>query len=150
VGGGLELAALCDIRVCGESSRFGVPINKLGLVMSYVELNGLLNLVGRARTMELLLEGRIYNAAQARDMGLVQHVVDDALVMEQAYESALRIASGAPLVARWHKKFISRLEKPKAISNEERKECFACFGTSDFQEGYQAFLEKRQPFFRGR
>ncbi len=150
VGGGLELAALCDIRICGESSRFGVPINKLGLVMSYVELNGLLNLVGRARTLELLLEGRIYGASEARDMGLVQRVVDDALVSEQAYESALRIASGAPLVARWHKKFIRRLEKSKAISAEERKECFACFGTADFREGYQAFLEKRQPYFRGR
>jgi len=150
VGGGLELAALCDIRICGESSRFGVPINKLGLVMTYDELSGLLNLVGRARTLEILLEGRIYGAVEARDMGLVQRVVDDAAVTGQAYETALRIASGAPLVARWHKKFISRLEKPKAISAEERKEGFACFGTSDFQEGYQAFLSKRQPYFRGR
>jgi enoyl-CoA hydratase len=150
VGGGLELAALCDMRICGQSSRFGVPINKLGLVMSYDELSGLVNLVGRAKTMELLLEGQIYSADEAYAMGLVQRVVDDSKVTESAYECALRIASGAPLVARWHKKFISRLEKPKAISSEERKECFACFDTSDFQEGYKAFLAKQRPYFRGR
>lgn len=150
VGGGLELAALCDIRICGESSRFGVPINKLGLVMTYDELGGLLKLVGRARTLEILLEGRIYNATQALEMGLVQRVVADEAVTAEAYETALRIATGAPLVARWHKKFINRLEKPRAISAEERKEGFACFGTTDFQEGYQAFLDKRRPCFRGR
>ncbi len=149
VGGGLELAALCDIRICGQSSRFGAPINKLGLVMTYDEMSALLKLVGRARTMEILLEGRIYPAEDAREMGLVQRVVADSEVTEQAYDSALHIASGAPLVARWHKKFATRLENPKAISAEERKEGFDCFNTSDFKEGYQAFLAKRKPFFRG-
>ncbi len=149
VGGGLEIAALADIRVCGASSRFGVPINRLGLVMSYPELAGLVGLVGRARALELLLEGRIVDAAEAASIGLVHRVVDDARVAESAYATARRVAAAAPLVARWHKKFINRLEVPRPLGDAERDEAFLCFGTSDFREGYRAFLDKRTPRFRG-
>jgi enoyl-CoA hydratase/carnithine racemase len=149
VGGGLEIAALADIRVCGRSSRFGAPINKLGLVMSYAELGGLLRLVGRARTLELLLEGRIVDAGEAHAMGLVQRVVDDGQVVDEAYATARRVAAAAPLVARWHKTFVNRLEDPRPLSEEEREECFRCFDSADFREGYRAFLEKRTPRFGG-
>jgi enoyl-CoA hydratase/carnithine racemase len=70
VGGGLELASLCDIRVCGESSRFGIPVNRLGLVVSLPELQGLVDLVGRAQALEILLEGRVFGASEARERGL--------------------------------------------------------------------------------
>lgn len=149
VGGGLELAALADLRVCGRASRFGVPINRLGLVMSYPELAGLMRLVGRARTLELLLEGRVVDAGEAMAMGLVQRVVDDAAVTEAAYESARRIAAAAPLVARWHKKFVNRLEDPRPLDDEELDEAFLCFGSGDFREGCRAFLDRRVPRFRG-
>jgi enoyl-CoA hydratase len=150
VGGGLELAANCDIRICGESSRFGAPINKLGLVMSYAELESLLNLVGRAVTLEILLEGRIFGAEEARQKGLVQRVVADEQVESEAFESARRIAEGAPLVARWHKKFIDRLSDPALLSKEEIDEGFLCFGTRDYEIGKKAFLEKKKPKFTGR
>jgi len=150
VGGGLELAANCDIRVCGQSSRFGVPINKLGLVMSYAELESLLNLVGRAVTLEILLEGRIFGADEAREKGLVQHVVPDDKVEEEAYAVARRIVDGAPLVARWHKKFIDRLSDPALLTKDEIDEGFLCFGTRDFEVGLKAFLEKKKPDFTGR
>jgi enoyl-CoA hydratase/carnithine racemase len=149
VGSGLAIAALADIRVCGASSRFGAPLNRLGAVMGHDELHALLALVGRARVLELLLEGRIVNAAEASAMGLVHRVVDDARVAECAYESARRIAASAPLAARWHKKFINRLTDSAPLSAYEREECFACFGTADFQEGYRAFLAGRTPRFRG-
>jgi enoyl-CoA hydratase len=150
VGGGLELAANCDIRICGESSRFGAPINKLGLVMSYVELESLLNLVGRAATLEILLEGRIFGADEARAKGLVQRIVADDKVEEESYATARRITEGAPLVARWHKKFIDRLSDPAILSKDELDEGFLCFGTRDFEIGMKAFLEKKKPEFSGR
>lgn len=149
LGGGLALAALADIRVCGVSSRFGVPLNRLGVVMAYEELPALLALVGRARTLELLLEGRVVDAAEATAMGLVHRVVDDARVAECAYASARCIAAAAPLAARWHKKFINRLADPAPLDAQEREECLACFGTADYREGYRAFLDRRTPRFRG-
>jgi len=150
VGGGLELAANCDIRICGESSRFGAPINKLGLVMSYAELESLLNLVGRAVTLELLLEGRLFDAEEARTKGLVQRIVRDDEVEKESYATAQRIADGAPLVARWHKKFIDRLSDPASLTKDEIDEGFSCFGTRDFEIGMQAFLDKKKPTFTGR
>ena len=150
VGGGLELAANCDIRICGESSRFGAPINKLGLVMSYAELESLLNLVGRATTLEILLEGRVFGAEEALQKGLVQRVVADDMVEEEAYATAQRIVDGAPLVARWHKKFIDRLSDPALLTRDEVDEGFLCLGTKDFEIGLKAFLDKKKPTFTGR
>ena len=116
VGGGLEIAALCDLRICGESSRFGVPINRLGLVMAYPEIDGLKRLVGRAATLEILLEGRVFGAEEAKDKGLVTRCPARRRGRAEAYEAtAERIAAGAPLVARWHKKFLRRLEDPAPL-----------------------------------
>ena len=150
VGGGLEIAASCDLRICGESSRFGAPINQLGLVMAHAELRGLLGLVGRATALEILLEGRVFRAQEAKEKGLVTRVVPDEKVEEEAYASARRIAEGAPLVARWHKKFARRLADPRPLTEAEIDEGFACFGTQDFRIGYRAFLAKSKPEFRGR
>lgn len=150
VGGGLELAANCDVRICGESSRFGIPINRLGLVMAHAELRGLLQLVGRAATLEILLEGRVFGANEAREKGLVTRIVPDEKVEEEAYATARLIADGAPLVARWHKKFIARLEDSTPLTPAEVDEGFACFGSEDFRIGYRAFLNKSKPEFKGR
>ncbi|HEX6063573.1 MAG TPA: enoyl-CoA hydratase-related protein [Longimicrobiales bacterium] len=150
VGGGLEIAAMCDMRVCGESSRFGIPINRLGLTMAYGELQGLLALVGRAVTLEILLEGRVFDAQEALAKRLVNRVVPDAQVEEEAYALARRIADGAPLVARWHKQFIERLSVTAHLSEAEWNEGFACFDTEDYRIGVEAFLKKEKPRFRGR
>ncbi len=150
VGGGLEIAGLADIRICGESSRFGVPINKLGLVMAYAEIGSLIALAGEAAALEILLEGRVFGAGEAKDKGLVTRVVPDDQVESEALGTARRIADGAPLVARWHKKFARRLRDPKPLTDAEYLEGFDCFGTGDFQEGYRAFLEKRKPLFEGK
>ena len=150
VGGGLEIAALCDLRICGESSRFGVPINRLGLVMAYDEIAGLAGLVGRAAALEILLEGRIFGAQEAKDKGLVTRIVPDAEVAREAMATAGRIAEGAPLAARWHKKFLRRLDDPAPLTSAERDEGFACFDTEDFRIGYRSFLAKTKPEFKGR
>ena len=150
VGGGLEIACLCDLRVCGESSRFGVPVKNLGLVMAYGELQGLIELCGKAGALEIALEGRVFSAAEAKDKGLVTRVVPDDKVEEEAYATARRIAEGAPLVARWHKKFVNRLMDSKPLAPEEYDESFACFGTEDYRIGREAFLAKKKPEFKAR
>ncbi len=150
VGGGLEIAALCDLRICGEGSRFGAPIKSLGLVMAYPEIAPLIELAGRSVALELLYEGRILGAREAYEKGLVNRVVADDRVADECRETAQRIAEGAPLAARWHKKFARRLAQPTPLSEAERLEAFDCFDTEDFRTGYRAFLAKTKPVFEGR
>jgi enoyl-CoA hydratase/carnithine racemase len=150
VGGGLEIASQCDLRICGASSKFGVPIKNLGLVVAYDEMAGLIALAGRAVALEILLEGRVFDAQEAAAKGLVSRVVPDDKVEEEAYAAARRIAEGAPLVARWHKKFARRLADPRPLSEEEYDESYACFETEDYREGVEAFLAKRKPRFEGK
>jgi enoyl-CoA hydratase len=149
VGGGLEIAACCDLRVCGESSRFGAPINRLGLTMSHEELEPLVQLLGASPLLDLLLSGELIEAQRALSYGLVNRVWPDAAVVEQGYGLAARIAAGAPLVNRWHKKFIRRLQDRTPLTEEEKREALAAFETEDYREGRAAFLEKRDPRFRG-
>lgn len=150
VGGGMEIAAMCDIRLCGESSRFGAPIKNLGLVMAYQEMAPLVRLAGPDVALEILLEGRIFGAGEAKAKGLVTRVLPDAQVAAETLASAQRIADGAPLVARWHKKFARRLADPRPITDAENEECFDCFDTEDFRSGYAAFLAKQAPVFIGK
>jgi len=150
VGGGLLVASQCDLRICNESARFGVPVKNLGLTESYDELQAMMRVTGPAVALEILLEGRIWSAREAYEKGLVSRVVPDAGVVEEAYAAARRIADGAPLVARWHKKFIRRLLDPRPLTQGERDEGYACFDTEDFRTGVAAFLAKKKPDFAGR
>jgi len=150
VGGGLEVITQCDLRICGASSRFGIPIAKLGLVVGYGEMKGLIDLVGRAVALEILLEGRVFGAEEAKDKGLVNRVVPDDKVDEESLAAARRIAEGAPLVARWHKKFARRLSNPRPVAKSERDEAYACYDTEDFKIGVKAFLGKQKPQFKGK
>ena len=151
VGGGLEIAACCDLRICSESSRFGAPINRLGLTMSYTELGPLVDLVGVSGTLEVLLEGGLLDAERAYHKGFVNRVVPDGDIAEAARATAHRIAAGAPLVNRWHKKFVRRLAEGGAPPTEdERQEAYEAFQTDDYREGVQAFLERRPPRFEGK
>lgn len=148
IGGGLEIAGVCDFRICGESARFGAPINRLGFSMYPGEMEGLLRLAGLAVMKEILLEGRILTAAEAYAKGLVTRVVVDQKTEEEAYATAQRICAGAPLVAGWHKQWIQRLLEGKALTDEEKAASFAFLETEDYKEGLAAFLEKRKPNFK--
>ncbi len=150
IGGGLEIAGVCDLRICGETARFGAPINRLGFSMYPGEMEGLLRLAGAAVMKEILLEGRILAAAEAASKGLVTRVVADAQVIDEAYATARRICAGAPLVAGWHKQWIRRLQTGAPLSDAEKAASFAFLDTEDYREGLAAFLEKRKPNFKAR
>jgi enoyl-CoA hydratase/carnithine racemase len=150
VGGGLQLAALCDLRIASESARFGIPVNRIGLTVDYSELAPIYRLIGEGPLLEILLEGRVFSAAEALGKGLVHRVVPDDRLDDEAMLTARRIADGAPLVNRWHKKFVRRLSDPRPISDEEMRESFLCFDTKDYLTGYQAFLGKTKPVWEGR
>jgi enoyl-CoA hydratase/carnithine racemase len=149
IGGGLEIACACDLRIAGETARFGAPIMKLGFSMYPGELAGFLRLAGPAVAKEILLEGRLLSAAEAYAKGLVTRVVADSEVLRETRATALRIAAGAPLVARWHKQWIARLAENRPLSMEEKRASFAFLETQDYAEGMAAFLEKRPPQFKG-
>ena len=150
IGGGLEIAGCCDIRIGGESARFGAPINRLGFSMYPGEMAGLLALVGPAVVLEILLEGRILAAREALQKGLLSRVVDDEKVFEEAAACAARICAGAPLVARWHKQWVKRLMRGGALDADEKRAAFDFLATDDYREGLDAFLAKRPQVFRGR
>ena len=127
-----------------------MPINRLGLVMGYAEIGALIRLAGEAVTLEMLLEGRVFDAKEAKDKGLVTRVVPDDQVAAEAQGTAQRIADGAPLVARWHKRFARRVRDPSPLTAADIEEGYACYGTEDFRFGYRAFLEKVKPEFKGK
>ncbi len=149
VGGGLEIASQCDLRIAGESARFGVPINRLGFPMAPDEMSGLLALVGRAATLAILLEGRVFGAAEARDLGLLTRVVPDAQVADAARRSAERIAAGAPLAARINKRLSRRLAAGGALTEDEYQDYFSYADSRDHKEGVRAFLAGEDPSFSG-
>lgn len=150
LGAGLVAAARCDLRLSGEGSRFGVPVSRIGINMPYPELAALYDLAGRATTLELVLEGRIIEAGEALEKGLVNRVVPDAGLDAAVTGMAERIAAGAPLANRQHKAIVRRLAEPRPPTEREIADSFSCFDTEDCREGHRAFLEKREPAFRGR
>ena len=150
VGGGMEVASCCDMRICGESSRFGVPIKWLGITMHYGELARVMEVVGPVIAREILLEGAVFGAARAKEVGFVNRVVADADVEAEAYATADRISRGAPIAARLNKKFIRRLIQPEPITQAEHDETYLSVETEDFKTGIEAFLAKKRPDFKGR
>lgn len=150
VGGGLEIAVQCDLRIAGQSARFGAPTNKLGLPMAPEEIRTLLSLAGPAVTRELLLEGRVFSAAEAREKGLLTRIVDDGEVAAEVLRAAARISDGGPLAARLNKQMINRLLKSDApLSIGELHDFFRYAETNDHKEGVRAFLAGESPTFTG-
>ena len=150
MGGGMEVACGCDIRVANASSRFGIPINKLGHAFAYAEMTTVLPVAGRDMVLELILEGRIMDAEEALRRGLLNRVVADEDFEDEIKATAERIASGAPLVNRATKKFLNRLDGSASLSAAEIDEGYALCDSDDYAEGLRAFLAKEKPLFEGK
>ena len=150
VGGGLEIAGCCDIRICSKSSRFGVPIKRLGLTMAAKELEVLLKVTNYSTAMEILFEGRIFDAEEAFEKKLVNRVVNDRDIEKEAYKSAELICEGAPKVARWHKLFAKNILKNGKVTEKINNLGYKCYDTEDFKIGYKSFLNKIKPKFKNK
>jgi enoyl-CoA hydratase/carnithine racemase len=154
IGGGLELALACDLRVAAEGIRLGMPPAKLGLVYSHMGLRRFLDVIGASRTRELFLLGRYIDAHTALNWGLVNRVVPRGELENSALELAGELAGNAPLSQVGNKRIIAALlraesELPEEIERELIELRRASFASQDIREGVRAFSEKRQPQWRG-
>ena len=152
MGGGMELAISCTLRVIAESAKMALPEVKLGIIPGTGGTQRLPRLIGKGRAAELLLTGAAINARDAYDMGLVNKVAPDNKVVQAAEELARRIMANAPIAVEMAK---DALEVGKDLPLEHavqysQKNCVTCFSTEDMKEGMAAFLEKRKAHFKGK
>jgi enoyl-CoA hydratase/carnithine racemase len=155
IGGGLELALACDLRIAAEGIRLGMPPAKLGLVYSHTGIRKFIDVVGAARTRELFLTGRRIDAADAHLWGLVNWTCPGEELEQRALEVAVEMAGNAPLAQLGNKRVIRAvLEAEAELAPEVEAELIelrrACFSSEDFREGVRAFAEKRAPRWQGR
>lgn len=155
IGGGLELALACDLRVAHDGIRLGMPPAKLGLVYSHTGLRRFLHAIGEPRTRELFLLGRTIDARTARAWGLVHDVAGEADLEPRSLDWAREMASNAPLSMRGNKRVLRALLAAEAhLSDEVEAELIAlrkeCFASDDLREGVKAFAEKRPARWQGR
>jgi enoyl-CoA hydratase len=151
VGGGVALAVCCDLRICGETSRFGIPAARLGLGYGFSGVNRLVQLVGPAFAKEIFFTARLFSAAEAHQMGLVNRVMPDDQVAAYVADYAQQITDNAPLTIGSIKAIVGEVLKDPAERDLARCAALvdACYASQDYIEGRRAFMEKRKPQFVG-
>jgi enoyl-CoA hydratase/carnithine racemase len=155
IGGGLELALSCDLRIAAAGAHLRMPPAKLGLVYSHTGIQKFIDAIGAPRTRELFLGGRRVDAQTAKAWGLVNAVAEDDKLAEQAIALAEEIASAAPLAQRGNKRVIRELLAARARLDPQTEQDLlevrrASLSSEDFREAVQAFAEKREPRWQGR
>ena len=151
LGGGLELAMACHIRIASVSARLGLPEVSLGLIPGYGGTQRLTRLVGKGHAIEIIATADMISAERAKEIGLVNHVVEHSALKEKALEILDKIKTRAPLAVAGAITAVNAAVNPEINGFErEVKEFGKCFNTEDFKEGVAAFLEKRKPKFSGR
>jgi len=150
IGGGLGIAALCDLRIAADDARFSIPAAKMGLGYRASSMKSLVELVGKAYALEIMLTARQFSATEANHMGLVNRVVPVAELERTTREYCDMMAANAPLTLRTAKRVIAEVLKQKYDNDACEAWVKECFGSEDYKEGRRAFMEKRKPVFRGR
>ena len=150
-GGGCVIALVCDLRVCTPAARFGVPIARtLGNCLSAANHARLLDLIGPARTKDLMYTGRLIDVVEAQSLGLVTRLVEPGAIDEAVEELAKTIASHAPLTLRITKEALQRIAEHRRLPAGRDEDLISmCYASGDFHEGVQSFLAKRSPRFTG-
>ena len=146
VGGGLEIAACCDLRICGRASRFGIPIARLGFPLAPSEAQIVARVLGPTLLRELLIEARLLGAGEALARGIVNRVVDDAAVAAEALAACMRIAALSPQAQRLNKRSLRQLAEG-GPSSAQRHDHFSYADSPEHREGLAAFAEKRPARF---
>jgi enoyl-CoA hydratase/carnithine racemase len=150
-GGGLQIALACDIRIAADNARFGVPVGRLGFPVVLPELRLLLERLGQTVTADLLLTGRLLDAREAKEQGVVSRVVPSADFEPRVAETAHLIAAGSPLAARRNKAQIRLLiERGMDYTAHDLDASFEFLDSEDYREGIAAFIAKRHPNFTGK
>ena len=152
VGGGCELALLCDLIIASDTARFGQPEINLGVIPGAGGTQRLARTLGKYKTLELVLTGRMLTAHEAEQLGIVNRVVPGASYIEEARKLALEICQRSPLAVRLAKQAVLKAFETSLHDglDFERKCFYLLFGSEDQKEGMKAFLEKRKPVFKGR
>ncbi len=151
IGGGLAIAANCDLRFASEGSKFGVPAGRLGLGYAHKGVQTLMDIVGPAYTKEIFYTARHFTALEAQGMGFVNRVVPDAELDAFVAGQFATMAANAPMTLRTLKRTVAELLRgPEADIAACKQMVAECFASADYKEGRQAFMEKRQPVFTGR
>jgi enoyl-CoA hydratase/carnithine racemase len=155
IGGGLEVAISCDIRIAARGVKMGMPPAKIGLIYSHTGLRKFVEACGLANTNELFHVGRNVDADRGLEMGLVNHVVEPDELEESALAMATEIAANAPLSLEGNKRVLRELRRADLRLDEETERVLvelreSCFFSEDFREGIRSFAEKRPPRWQGR
>jgi len=151
IGGGVGLALCCDLRICSDNSKFGVPAAKLGLGYGFSGIKKLVDVVGPSFAKEIFFTARQFTALEALQMGLVNRVLGEAELEKYVKDYAETISGNAPLTVDAVKYIVGEAVKPE--SKRDLKKCAElvaqCFASNDYKEGRKAFMEKRKPAFTG-
>jgi enoyl-CoA hydratase/carnithine racemase len=154
LGGGLELAVRCDLRVCAREAKLGMPPAKLGLIYGHTGLERFIDVIGVANTRDLFLTGRTIDAERALAIGLVGEIAPGDELEATALELAAQVAANAPLSMKGNKRAIETLARSPRLTPEQERELIelreSCFASEDFREGIAAFAEKREPRWQGK